>query len=83
LLAPEVIEVQFRYFNGLDWVDEWDSTLQERLPSAVEVTLTFEEVELTRNELVLGADPDGLAANTFRFVIALPMAPPPMTELEL
>lgn len=83
VLAPEVIDVQFRYFDGVDWVEEWDSALQERLPNAVEVTLTFEEVDLSSNEVVFGADPEGFASNTVRFVIALPMAPPPLTEVEL
>lgn len=83
MLAPEVTEVQFRYFDGVDWVEEWDSSLQERLPNAVEVTLTFEEADLASNQVVFGDDPDGFGANTVRFVIAIPMAPPPLTELEL
>jgi hypothetical protein len=82
LLAPEVAEVQFRYFDGVDWVEEWDSALQERLPNAVEVTLTFEAAEIPENQMVFEAPPED-ADNTVRFVIALPLAPPPLTEVEL
>jgi hypothetical protein len=83
VLAPEVTEVQFRYFDGVDWLEEWDSALQERLPNAVEVTLTFEEVDMASNQVLFGDDPDGFASNTVRFVIAIPMAPPPLSEVEL
>lgn len=82
LLAPEVAEVRFRYFDGVDWVEEWDSALQERLPNAVEVTLTFEAVDLSAKQMVFEAPPEDLD-NTVRFVIALPLAPPPLTEVEL
>jgi len=39
-----------RYFDGLDWLDTWDSTTQDnQLPAAVEVTLELElETETDR-----------------------------------
>jgi len=53
LLAPEVVEppgqvicrsvsgLNFRYFDGSDWYDEWDSTAKNNaLPLAVAITLT-------------------------------------------
>jgi hypothetical protein len=83
LLAPEIQMVQFRYFDGADWVSQWDSAIQERLPSAVEVTLTFEEVDAQANRLLFGEEPIGAEKNTMRFVVALSMAPPPLTEVEL
>lgn len=39
LLAPEVRQVSFRYFDGVNWVDSWDSPSMGRLPQAIEVTL--------------------------------------------
>jgi prepilin-type N-terminal cleavage/methylation domain-containing protein len=39
LLAPEVTGLQFRYFDGADWLDTWDSGLSQRLPQAVEILL--------------------------------------------
>ena len=60
LLSPETIEpteevlcrgllsFDVTYFDGLDWLDNWDSTLQDdMLPLAVEVTI---EVERTNTE---------------------------------
>ena len=37
LLAPEVTALQFRYFDGVDWVGSWDSALTGSLPRAVEM----------------------------------------------
>ncbi len=43
VLCRGVTDLQFQYFNGLDWVDSWDSTqLQNMMPSAVQVTLELE-----------------------------------------
>ncbi|SFI48248.1 type II secretion system protein GspJ [Planctomicrobium piriforme] len=38
LLAPEVTEMSFRYFDGTSWADAWDSQSVGLLPRAVEVT---------------------------------------------
>jgi len=44
LMAPEVSRLEFRYFNGTDFVEEWDSTLMEgQLPSAIEMRMWFVE----------------------------------------
>ena len=83
LLAPEISTIQFRYFDGAEWTTQWDSAIQERLPSAVEVTLTFQELDVETNSILFGEDPSGLESNTVRFVIAIAMAPPPLLEVEL
>lgn len=41
LLAPEIIGLQFMYFDGLNWLTEWDSTLLGGLPRAVQIELEF------------------------------------------
>ena len=46
-LVPEVVGLQFRYFDGQSWNTSWDSFEQQRLPVAVEVTLRL----LTAEEL--------------------------------
>lgn len=44
LMAPEVSRLEFRYYNGTDLVEEWDSTLMEgQLPSAIEMRMWFVE----------------------------------------
>jgi prepilin-type N-terminal cleavage/methylation domain-containing protein len=41
LLAPEITEVLFEYFDGAIWVEEWDSQAYGALPRAIRVTLGF------------------------------------------
>ncbi|MEW4487721.1 prepilin-type N-terminal cleavage/methylation domain-containing protein [Thalassoglobus sp. JC818] len=38
ILAPEITEVQFSYFDGIAWVDSWDSRTLGSLPRAILVT---------------------------------------------
>lgn len=39
VLAPEVAAVEFRYFDGTEWYEEWDSAQAGGLPLAVEICL--------------------------------------------
>ena len=41
LIAPEVVAIAFAYFDGEELLDEWDSSLGEGLPEAVEIRLTL------------------------------------------
>ena len=41
LLAPEVTELAFRYFDSGEWFSSWDSITMGRLPRAVEVDFGF------------------------------------------
>jgi len=43
LIAPEVVDIAFAYFDGEQLLDEWDSSLQQELPAAVEIRLTLLE----------------------------------------
>lgn len=45
LLADEVIGLQFMYFDGAGWTEEWDSTSMEGLPVAIEITLILGDPE--------------------------------------
>ncbi|WP_437192003.1 prepilin-type N-terminal cleavage/methylation domain-containing protein [Planctomicrobium sp. SH527] len=38
LMAAEVTELSFRYFDGVDWVESWDSLASGILPRAIHVT---------------------------------------------
>ena len=37
-LVPEVVGLEFRYFDGQTWSSQWDSWQREALPVAIEVT---------------------------------------------
>lgn len=41
LIAGEITQLQFRYYDGAVWVDTWDSQVYGSLPRAIEVTLGF------------------------------------------
>jgi prepilin-type N-terminal cleavage/methylation domain-containing protein len=41
LLAPEVIAIEFNYFDGIDWYPEWDSSVLGGLPVAVEIAVAI------------------------------------------
>ncbi len=59
ILAPEVKDVSFQYFDGLSWQDTWDGTTlggpNETLPigppSAIRVTLTFYRKDLENKDV--------------------------------
>ncbi len=42
LIAPEVAQIQFRYFDGVEWVTEWDSDIEGGFPSAVEIVVVID-----------------------------------------
>ncbi len=39
MYAPEVVDCRFRYFNGFQWSDSWESLERNGLPVAIEATL--------------------------------------------
>ncbi len=81
IIAPEVISLQFRYFDGLNWLAEWDSVSAQRLPNAVEITLGLrrliseeeQRANLFNSELRAAASE---VIETRRHVVALPLAEP-------
>jgi len=42
LVASEVAEISFRYFDGNDWNDEWNSEDEGGYPTAVEISLVVD-----------------------------------------
>jgi hypothetical protein len=40
-IAPEVVGIEFLYYNGTDWLEEWDSDTNGGLPLAVQVSLAL------------------------------------------
>ena len=81
--AKEVSQVAFRYFDGADWQETWDSGIQNGLPVAIEIVLTLRNTEsgdgFSRNE----TDPYALGETKHRMVVALPLAEPFVAETAL
>ncbi len=91
VLAPEVVALEFRYFNGTEWVSEWNSEDEGALPVAVEVAIAVGQSEAIPEEVTPGQPPalDPAAAlsgtddfQIYRLVVPLPTAEPPKDESE-
>ncbi|HRA88339.1 MAG TPA: type II secretion system protein GspJ [Planctomycetaceae bacterium] len=82
--AKEVSRLEFRYYDGLTWQEEWDSNSQNALPVAIEILLTLRNLE-TGSVALSGNDPNpyALGETTHRMVVALPLAEPFIGETGL
>ncbi|MGC1273265.1 MAG: prepilin-type N-terminal cleavage/methylation domain-containing protein [Planctomycetaceae bacterium] len=77
ILAPEVTELTFRYFDGVAWVATWDSVALNALPRAIEVTIRIDvDADEPQQVSALAPPPPPSASDLFRFVVALPLADP-------
>lgn len=79
VLAPEVSALQFAYFDGLEWVSEWDSELRGGIPIAVEITLIIlpeDEREFRTRTEMESAMNNIDADNIYRLVVHLPSSDP-------
>jgi hypothetical protein len=41
LLAPEAVGIEFRYFDGVEWRLEWDTSVEQMLPLAIQILLAM------------------------------------------
>ncbi len=92
VIAPEVVKLQFRYFDGTAWVYDWDSDARQGLPLAVEIMLAFQPFNSAAQPAATpGADsPYGSGATlptaatgelrVYRLVVHLPAAEPTTLE---
>ena len=73
VLAPEVVAVEFQYFDGVEWLPEWDSMELGYLPRAVSITIAIDTLGTLSGEEVDSDVPAALAdGNTYRLVVYLP-----------
>ncbi len=76
--APEVMSLNFRYFDGSKWHKSWDSLARKGLPVAVEMTLavvSLDEADRTRglgSETVGGPQADLLTGSNLLAVVETP-----------
>jgi type II secretory pathway pseudopilin PulG len=53
LISEDITAIRFRYFDGQQWLDEWDSLRQLAIPEAVEVQLTFQNSTSAPQRIVM------------------------------
>jgi hypothetical protein len=82
VLVPEVVGLEFRYFDGNGWVSQWDSLQRKSLPAAVEVILEMQsptpsdDSPDSRPEGELAAEGTALApSSVHRLIVDLPTSP--------
>lgn len=85
-IAPEVTNLEFLYFDGMEWVDSWDSTEMGGLPIAVHVSIAImsreEHRRITRTSDRSTTETE-LATNfIYSLTVALPVAEGDMSEEE-
>jgi hypothetical protein len=86
LVSPEVVALEFRYFDGTDWTSEWDSDEMAYFPTAIEIILTVDasRMQLRGRNAVQPVDLknqlNGL--QQYRKVVHLPAAEVPEEEEE-
>lgn len=79
LLAPEVIAVEFQYFDGYQWLEYWDSEEFDGLPLAVKIRMTMRPNSPYSSGGVLDAfygsttDSEGRVAVTYQKIVKLPV----------
>jgi len=78
IIAPEIGTVMFRYFDGLTWYDEWDSSTITALPRAIEITIGFDAPTNLDGPLLTSAVSASTA--TYRKVIVVPASNPAPPE---
>ncbi|MFI4875488.1 MAG: prepilin-type N-terminal cleavage/methylation domain-containing protein [Blastopirellula sp. JB062] len=87
ILAPEISYLTFRYFDGYQWYEEWDSSTMGGLPLAVDITIAIRATD-ERGGAAEGdeAVAVGMAEGdmVYRRLIRIPIAQPidPIAEEE-
>lgn len=78
-LAPEVTAIEFRYYDGSEWQESWDSQEQESLPLAVEITLLVARKQQRATGLFASIAPwspsgEEVESVVYRLIVQLPAA---------
>ena len=82
LIAGEVAQVNFRYFDGDGWQSEWDSEERQGFPTAIEVVIVIDPTRSTSGQDYSYNGFDSAAMERYRTVIHLPAAELPPEEEE-
>jgi hypothetical protein len=90
LLAPEVVAIEFRYSDGVEWFDEWNTASAGSLPVAVQVAIAIDMHAEDRAELpdhttsILTDEQHELPQEVvYRLLVHLPAAEAPTEEEQL
>ncbi len=74
ILAPEVVALTFRYFDGFAPRADWDSSVMLGLPLAIEIEMTLQP--LVHTTRLGGVATSSTTSNVYHLVIPLPLGKP-------
>lgn len=74
LIAREIESLQFEYHDGYEWLPEWDSQAEGRLPNAVGIKIQFRDEEL--DEQSITRQPASEMTREYNIVVPLSAANP-------
>lgn len=74
LIAPEVVQIQFRYFDGSQLADTWDMTQTPQLPVAIEVSVWLKSERSGTSAEDIGSTQTLSGTHEYKQVVFLPMA---------
>lgn len=81
LIAHEIAQISFRYWDGEAWLTSWDSAEDGGFPSAIEITLVIDsERSAAQTQSYDYNGPDGETAETYVSVVHLPVTDLPQPE---
>lgn len=80
LLAAEVSDLKFQYFDGVDYFDEWDSTVQNAMPLAIVIELSLRSLTDAEDQRLPEEVPGYLEPTVHRLVVPIPVAKPYVGE---
>ena len=77
VLAPEATALEFRYFDGTEWLTSWSSSERGAVPVAIEILLTLRAAETAPvGSTLLLASPTVPQEQTYRLMVHLPAGEP-------
>ena len=77
VLAPEATALEFRYYDGTEWLTSWSSTDRGAVPVAIEIMLTLRAADAAPvGSTLLLASPGVPQEQTYRLMVHLPAGEP-------
>jgi hypothetical protein len=74
LLAEEINSLSFEYHDGVEWLTEWDSDVQERVPNAIGITIGFREPDHPEGSILYHQPSE--STDTYRIVVPIVVSSP-------
>ena len=75
LLASEIAQISFRYFDGSDWQSDWDSEENSGFPPAIEISIVIDPARISKDNTTYAYNGfDRETMQVYRSVVHLPVA---------